>query len=209
MSAHAVRSSMRKLDTCDFCGDTASGVYEVVPEDVPADTHRLVLCDGCRETLTAVVSPLLDALDGERAGHDGPTAATREDTPRERAVTDAEADEVAAETEERDAADARSATLSVETPGSTPDAGGAAESPPDDADVETDSETGSASTAARPEGYAKVVRLLRNRPAAMSRADLVELASGAYGLDDEQVHEAIDAAVENGHVVETAEGLQT
>jgi hypothetical protein len=60
---------MRELSTCDFCGDTAAGVYEVVPADVPGvDARRMVLCEACRDTLSDIVDPLLAA--GRSGGTD-------------------------------------------------------------------------------------------------------------------------------------------
>ncbi|WP_020222844.1 hypothetical protein [Halarchaeum acidiphilum] len=43
----------------------------------------------------------------------------------------------------------------------------------------------------------------------MTRADLAELADGAYDLSRAEVDAAVDAAVENGHLEETARGVRT
>lgn len=55
---------MRELRTCDFCGQDAVGVFEVLPPELtPAeDQQRVVLCSHCRETLTEVIAPLLTRL---------------------------------------------------------------------------------------------------------------------------------------------------
>jgi len=56
---------MRQLRSCDFCGEEAAGVYEVVPAELaPAEgeQRRVVLCADCRETLEGVLAPLLSRL---------------------------------------------------------------------------------------------------------------------------------------------------
>lgn len=61
---------MRELD-CDFCGGTAAGAYEVLPDELdpgPDEQVRVVLCGGCRETLDGVLAPLLDRLDARDDG---------------------------------------------------------------------------------------------------------------------------------------------
>lgn len=57
---------MEEVRACDFCGGGASGVYEVVPAETGAsgEARRMVLCDGCRDTLASVVDPLLAAGTG-------------------------------------------------------------------------------------------------------------------------------------------------
>lgn len=177
---------MHQLDTCDFCDRSADGVYEVLPPAVEADERRLALCDACRDTLAGVVDPLLDALD------DG----------------DAPDDDVTPATDDADRSRSRPAPTGVRfdsTPVDTDDTGDAAAESPSDAGADA-SPTRSASD--RPTGYAKVVRLLRNRPAAMSRSDVAELADGAYDLTAAEVEAVVDAAVENGHLEETPEGVR-
>ncbi|GGN12223.1 hypothetical protein [Halarchaeum nitratireducens] len=210
---------MRELDRCDFCEEPADGVYEVVPDTVPSGARRLVLCTACRDTLAGVVDPLLDALDGhDHAEHDHSPAVTVEP-----AVPDVEldADETAddAADGDADAADGnpgRDVTTdgTVAATDSNPDAtDGDADAANSDADAadgdetEVDGETDTGPD--RPEGYAQLVRLLRNRPGAMTRAALADLADGAYDLSRAEVDAAVDAAVENGHLEETPEGVRT
>lgn len=73
---------MREVRSCDFCGEDAAGAYEVVPAGtgVTAEARRMLLCDGCRDRLAAVVDPLLDAL-GDSDGF--PTAPPAEGSPTE------------------------------------------------------------------------------------------------------------------------------
>lgn len=64
---------MRQLRTCDFCGDDAAGIYEVLPAELSpteAEQRRVVLCDDCFGTLETVVSPLLARLGIEETGGD-------------------------------------------------------------------------------------------------------------------------------------------
>lgn len=54
---------MRELRSCEFCGSESAGIYEVVPEAVAGvPSRRMVLCDGCRDTLGDVVDPLIEAI---------------------------------------------------------------------------------------------------------------------------------------------------
>ncbi|MFB6118250.1 hypothetical protein [Halosegnis sp.] len=54
---------MRQVSGCDFCGNTASGAFEVLPaeHDPDGDGKRMILCDGCRDRLASVLDPLIDA----------------------------------------------------------------------------------------------------------------------------------------------------
>ena len=54
---------MRQVSGCDFCGDTPSGTFEVLPPEYGPDGEgkRMVLCDRCRDTIASVLDPLLDA----------------------------------------------------------------------------------------------------------------------------------------------------
>ncbi|ELZ31134.1 hypothetical protein C474_09874 [Halogeometricum pallidum JCM 14848] len=56
---------MRQLRSCDFCGEDASGIYEVLPAELSPtedEQRRVVLCDDCLRTLETVVDPLLARL---------------------------------------------------------------------------------------------------------------------------------------------------
>lgn len=199
---------MRELDRCDFCAERADGVYEVLPPEVDAAERRLVLCADCRDTLAGVVDPLLDALEARDAptpeGDGADRSVTLEPPASEVGTEGRDAAAADAERDDGDDGDAAHETADDEdgedrdTTADADDASG--DDAPDDAN-ETEA-------AARPEGYRRVVRLLRNRPAAMTRSDLAELASGAYDLDADDVDGIVDAALENGHLEETAEGLR-
>jgi len=69
---------MRQLHSCDFCGEEAAGVYEAVPPELsPTETEqrRVALCPACRETLEAVVDPLLARLGVDIAAADSSSTA--------------------------------------------------------------------------------------------------------------------------------------
>jgi hypothetical protein len=87
---------MRQLDTCDFCGAAADGVYEVVPASVAGDPKRLALCADCRTTLQSVVDPLLDAADSTTTAPDtsagGDASATTADADAESSTTAADSE---------------------------------------------------------------------------------------------------------------------
>ncbi|MGB9964539.1 hypothetical protein [Halobacterium hubeiense] len=178
---------MRQLDACDFCGDAADGVYEVVPASVAGDSRRLALCADCRSTLQSVVDPLLKAaerVDGE----------SEPDSP-EPATVDADAAPAADED-----------GVVIES--------GAADAPgPEDAgetgDEQDDEAAGGAEQERRPPGYGQVIRLLQNRDGAMPRDDLRALATNAYDLGGREFDDALEAAVENGDVEESPDGLRT
>ncbi|WP_311170500.1 hypothetical protein [Halobellus ordinarius] len=67
---------MRQLRSCDFCGDEAAGVYEVIPPELSpteAEQRRLALCGSCAGTLERTLDPLLARL-GVDQGGDRPDA---------------------------------------------------------------------------------------------------------------------------------------
>ncbi|WP_239524392.1 hypothetical protein [Halogeometricum borinquense] len=73
---------MRQLRSCDFCGGDAAGIYEVLPADLSpteSEQRRVVLCDGCLETLETVIDPLLNRLRAEESER-----SVEKDTQRER-----------------------------------------------------------------------------------------------------------------------------
>ncbi|MXR42855.1 hypothetical protein GRX01_16095 [Halobaculum sp. WSA2] len=231
---------MRALD-CDFCGGTAGGAYEVLPEGLdpaPDEQVRLVLCDSCRRTLDGVVAPLLDRLDAGGAGNtdssfaadaagqgspaddendkggedDEGTAETGEDSgfgidtaghdsPSPAELDLSAADDDHGETDgahtvvEDDAADATD-DAADRTDGPGDDRGGAAATREDDPDATgTDADE-------EPAEFRTVMRFLNNREFPVDRAEVAEFAAGAYDLEDEEVREIFDYAIERGVLVE-------
>ncbi len=186
---------MHQLDTCDFCGDAADGVYEVVPASVAGESRRLALCTDCRATLQSVVDPLLDA-----AGSPPAAAPEPETEPVQRTDDDIETD----------AADsASSAVESDADDGIVIESGSGDESGEREAADSDDADTSSTQSKRRPSGYAQVIRLLQNRDGAMPRDDLRALATNAYDLGSREFDEAVEAGVENGDLEESPAGLRT
>jgi hypothetical protein len=201
---HRDASGMRQVDTCDFCGEASEGVFEVVPAAVPDGPVRLALCADCQRTLETVVDPLLDADAGEAGGG---------------AVGDSQRDDTGAAGESAD-----STTTAPESGPETDVVQSETDASSDDTDAaRTETDAGSAEAAddgitieepsggtpvERPDGYAQVLRLLENRDDGMPRSDLRSLATNAYDLADASFEAAVEAAIENGDVEDTANGLR-
>lgn len=167
---------MRQLSGCDFCGGTASGTFEVLPpeRDPGGVGKRMLLCDHCRDALASILDPLLD---GDAAR---PTPA-----------------EDAARASGDPASDRTVDTATDDGPTSTD--GQAAENEPATDDT-TMASTGAGRSSRVPKGYRKVLRFLENRDLPIERAAAVEMAAGAYDLDEDAVDAAIDHAVSHGRL---------
>lgn len=229
---------MRELSTCDFCGDDADGVYEVLPDDIGPVTapRRLALCTDCEGLLSSVLEPVLDRL--RAADTDGDSAATSRtesgpeseryigskserlaDPTQPPADPDAEGVQIEAPETAADDTDAEPAAEptaetdaeSADDSADQPDVESAAKSPDDSAGKPTgpDADSGAGSTGSKPAGYGKLIRLLQNREGSMPREALHALATNAYDMSDEAFEEIVDTAIENGDIQETEKGLQT
>lgn len=217
---------MRELD-CDFCGGTAAGAYEVIPAELdpsPDEQARVVLCDSCRGTLDDVLTPLLARLGSDdaaaapsfaadAAGHSSPAADPNDgDDATGSAVSDEPDDD---------------SGIAIDIAGST---AAAEESDPEPATANPENDTGSVGdddaveTAAHVDGAAadgasdepastdqpreepphfrKVMRFLNNREFPIARAEVAEFAAGAYDLEDEEVREIFEYAIERGVLAE-------
>ena len=212
---------MRQLRTCDFCGDAAAGVYEVLPPELSptdAEQHRVVLCSECVGTLEAAMDPLLRRL-GVDTGDEGPehvrdTGANPPSAPPSSAPDDGPvqwdtagpapvddtptSDPVYSGSPDIDPADgtdpdSRDASASPET-GRTNDV-----SDPDGADAQgRDTGADGVAPGDEPEDFRTVMRLLGNREFPVDRDAIVELAASAYELDEAHVHGCLDYAVNRG-----------
>ncbi|MFC6786890.1 hypothetical protein [Halobaculum halobium] len=205
---------MRELD-CDFCGGIAAGAYEVIPADLdpaPDEQARVVLCDSCRETLDGVLSPLLDRLgaDGasdappslatDDAGHASPSAATggddgideTDDDPALAIDTAGHASPPPAERESDSGGTDADATESADTDTTEPT----------DADATESVDPAGSTTGEEPANFRKVMRFLNNREFPVARAEVAEFAAGAYDLEDEEVREIFEYAIERGVLAE-------
>jgi len=201
---------MRQLDRCDFCDGPADGVYEVLPPAVEADERRLVLCADCRDTLATVVEPLLAEL-GAPAPSPAPgdSSAASDVTV---APDDADAGvTAAADAANEDADEASNADVANEdaTAGGEAEAVADADDAVSRAAAEVAADVVGSPGGERPQGYATVLRLLRNRPDGMTRADLAELAGSAYDLPERAVEAAVEAGVENGDLEADGDRVRT
>ncbi|QZP36569.1 hypothetical protein [Halobaculum magnesiiphilum] len=220
---------MRELD-CDFCGGTAAGAYEVIPAELdpsPDEQARVVLCDSCRETLDDVLTPLLARLGpddaaaapsfaADAAGHSSPAA----DPNAGDDDTDSSDESVEFDDDSGIAIDIAGGTAAADE--SNPDPGAAdagdAEDDTADADASVDGadvedvasgdadpteESGSTNQPREePPNFRKVMRFLNNREFPIARAEVAEFAAGAYDLEDEEVREIFEYAIERGILAE-------
>jgi hypothetical protein len=175
---------MRQLSGCDFCGGTASGTFEVLPAeyDPEGEGKRMLLCDHCRDALSSVLDPLLDAKGSSTpAGDVEPnlTGAADASTTDEAGDTPADTASAAASGDTDDADDA---PATESRPGSQMAA------------------TGAGASSRVPKGYRKVLRFLENREMPMDRQAAVEMTAGAYDMDEEAVDAAIEHAVGHGRL---------
>ncbi|QZY00728.1 hypothetical protein [Halobaculum rubrum] len=212
---------MRELD-CDFCGGTAAGAYEVLPADLdpsPDEQVRVVLCGSCRETLDDVLAPLLDRLGADGAGDDHSFAADAADHSSSAAGADSDGDDdaddsgialdIAGSVTAPEKSNSKPGTPNGES--TTKDATkGAAEDATKDAmgdaaAVDTDPTDDPGATEPsreEPADFRKVMRFLNNREFPVDRAEVAQFAAGAYDLEDEDVREIFDYAIERGVLVE-------
>lgn len=193
---------MREVSGCDFCGGTASGTFEVLPAEYDPDGtgKRMLLCDHCRDALSSILDPLLDATAGTgrsavvASGTGGPGASVGSTDEEPTTADDAGA-----------ASEGASGASSEDDAGETGDDGADSASDGDPAAgpaEETGAETRMAATGAGsssrvPRGYRKVLRFLENREFPLDRSEAVEMTAGAYGMEAEAVDAAIDHAVKH------------
>ncbi|MFC7229320.1 hypothetical protein N0B31_18115 [Salinirubellus salinus] len=172
---------MREVRACDFCGEAAAGVFEVLPTGVAGDEpKRMVLCGACEETLAGVVDPLLDA----RPAADEPLVAEAEPTGDGEMASEAAAEnhDGVRETEDEDAAADVDAVSD------------------DDEDVHEAGGRPTRNRSGTPKGYSKVMRFLEGREFPMEREAAEEMVAEAYELDPATVSAAIDHAAKHGRV---------
>lgn len=191
------------------------------------DTDRGV-DDGTEpETESGTVVAAADESTATRPRTGNPNATVSETEAASRSAADADAepdsssDSIFAESAATDSAPSQSSTdagegitFTGEREGRTTDDEAApsrtdADTGDDDAadsdatDDANGSETnGDAAADQPPQGYAKVIRLLRNRAFPMDRRAVEELAAGAYDLESDEVDAILEHAIEDGEFVE-------
>jgi hypothetical protein len=168
---------MREVRACDFCGESAAGVFEVLPAGVAGDEpKRMVLCESCERTLAGVVDPLLDAQGDE--------------TPLVAEAEPARTDEDGDETNEAEPSEPAASA-----------ADGEAESGRDgDEDVHESGGRPAKDRKGTPKGYSKVMRFLEGREFPMERETAESMVAEAYEMDPSTVEAAIDHAAKHGRV---------
>ncbi|MFC7130413.1 hypothetical protein [Haloferax chudinovii] len=224
---------MRELRTCDFCGADAVGVFEVLPPALtPADDQRrVVLCEHCEETLSEVIAPLLSRLgvDADVDVADDARAETGASAAPERTASGSVGEAASVDVNAVDPAPTPPEPANHDSPGEADDSDETEQTdkteqtdetrPADDAE-QTDDEPESAAaeeTQASPESsgrgeeppkFRKVIRILQNREFPVERAEVEALASGAYDLDDDEVADIFDYAIERGLLVDDSGTLR-
>lgn len=172
---------MREVSGCDFCGETASGTFDVLPPeyDPEGKGKRMVLCDHCRDALASILDPLLDAKSGG-------TGDVEPSVDEVAAAADASADATGGE-------DTGSPDESTDSPDETP--------PAEEQRAEARmAKTGAGSSSRVPKGYRKTLRFLENREMPIDHDDAVEMVAGAYGLEETAVEAAIEHAANHGRL---------
>lgn len=257
---------MHEIRSCDFCGQDATGTYEIVPPELDpteAEQRRVALCSGCKVQLEELIEPLLARALGSETGTSGSeTGASGSETARatpsdgQSGVRSPIGSDVAGEGSSRrlpsvmetadDRAEADQRTAGEASP-SEPDGSeasgglsgddrsnaGEADASEERGGVTSDGETSAsqrgasqtsanggatgeqhggsgdaATTATRPipEKYGAVMRLLSNREFPVKRPAVEDLAASAYDLENDEVQEILEYAIEVGDFV--AEGDQ-
>lgn len=185
---------MREVSGCDFCGNTPSGTFDVLPPeyDPEGKGKRMVLCDHCRDALASILDPLLDAKadDVEPRVDIDPDAVGTSDSTADTEPADAGADTEA----EQPAAD-RGATDDDATDDDATD-----EENADESASPRMAKTADGTSSRVPKGYRKTLRFLQNRETPIERDAAVEMVSEAYGFDPAAVETAIDHAVKHGRL---------
>lgn len=175
---------MREVSGCDFCGETASGTFDVLPPeyDPQGKGKRMVLCDHCRDALASVLDPLLDTK-GRDVEPSVDTVAADQSSP------EADSDAPAADTPDSASTAADDTASGAET----------ASNEEQRAEARM-AKTGAGSSSRVPKGYRKTLRFLENREMPIDHDDAVEMVAGAYGLEETAVEAAIEHAANHGRL---------
>lgn len=179
---------MREVSGCDFCGNTPSGTFDVLPReyDPEGKGERMVLCDHCRDALASILDPLLDTATEDIEPRVGADASRQSGDVADSGRTDgtARGDAVSDTTPGRPDATTSSGSRSDTTASSGPRM----------------AKTADGTSSRVPKGYRKTLRFLENREMPVAREAAVEMVSDAYGFDPEAVEAAIDHAVKHGRL---------
>jgi cell pole-organizing protein PopZ len=209
---------MDRLASCYFCGDAfdaSLSEYPVVPEELqpPEDGPTVVLCGDCREKLEAVIEEVVAATRDDGAG--GTATAAREaerDTQSTNGAdsADSSGSSLFDDGEETPTTDANEWESPVsddsddEASGATDaDTPGTGEASTGTTTANGTSDTGAADSGGAEDGptlskleYNKVMRLLKNRPFPVDRAEIRDVATSAYDIGPDEFDAVIEAAIE-------------
>ncbi|WP_324663819.1 hypothetical protein [Haloarcula sediminis] len=205
---------MDRLASCYFCGDAfdaSLSEYPVVPKGLqpPEDGPTVVLCGDCRRKLGAVVeevvaatgdgSPADDATAGglsetETTGTPATNGAEPADSSRDPLRDDGTDDEPTTEADEWESPTRDTADEAASTAPAHDDAPANSTSDGATDDDEADATDQTEPTLTKLE-YNKVMRLLKNRPFPVDKAEIREVATSAYDIDPAEFDAVIEAAV--------------
>ncbi|RDZ53994.1 hypothetical protein DEQ92_08840 [Haloferax sp. Atlit-6N] len=208
----------RRVVLCEHCEETLSEVIAPLLSRLGVDAGVDVPDDARAETGASAAPERTASGSGGEAASVDVNAVDPAPTPPEPADHDStdEADdhgvsgddadddgdtETETETEESDGA----ARETDETADEAEATDGEAES---DADDETETSGGSPDRSEEPPKFRKVIRILQNREFPVERAEVEALASGAYDLEDDEVADIFDYAVERGLLVDDSGTLR-
>jgi hypothetical protein len=169
---------MQEVSTCDFCNESAAGVFEVLPASVGGEKpRRMVLCAACETTLIDAIDPLLVMAeemsglvisDAELSGEAEPTSNDSIDNGSasggDRKAVSAEADRPKTENK----------SITEDNPNQT--------------------------RSRTPKGYSKVMRFLEGRKFPMERETAETIVAETYEMDAKRVTAAIDHAAKHGRL---------
>ncbi|ELZ73678.1 hypothetical protein C5B91_14480 [Haloferax sp. Atlit-10N] len=205
----------RRVVLCEHCEETLSEVIAPLLSrlgvdagvDVPDDARAETGASAAPERTASgsggeAASVDVNAVDPaptppEPANHDSPDEAD----DHEESGDDADDDDGEDEAERSDGA-ARAADETADEPERLDSD---AES---DADDETETGGDSSDPGEEPPKFRKVIRILQNREFPVERAEVEALASGAYDLEDDEVADIFDYAVERGLLVDDSGTLR-
>lgn len=178
---------MADLESCYFCGSVEDlGEYATPPARLLPDGHdaqSAILCPDCRGKLRDVLEPI--------AAHVEELETTPEPAAADQQLSTGSTDDASADDSPSGADDGTVETSDDERPGVD----------------ELAAEAAAGAAPDTPDGYRRVLRLLRNRELPMARADVVALTSGAYELGEAQCEEILDAAIERGDLGESGDQI--
>ncbi|MGB9956937.1 hypothetical protein ACOZ4B_11195 [Haloferax prahovense] len=204
----------RRVVLCEHCEETLSEVIAPLLSRLGVDAGVDVPDDARAETGASAAPERTASGSGGEAASVDVNAVDPAPTPPEPANHDSP-DEADDHEESGDGSDDDGADEAEESDGAARVADEADdETEPADSESESvdaeDRQTGGGSPdrSEEPPKFRKVIRILQNREFPVERAEVEALASGAYDLDDDEVADIFDYAVERGLLVDDSGTLR-